>query len=161
MFESTRSLFIISFCFVPILFVIWIGMSINANVEYLNITENNKEYVYELLEDLNMSTNDNIKRVGYKQGLGDWYLYIDYEHITDSETIIGDDEGQELYDYIKENNVSDIDDYFLVFVFIMMILFIIYDVFYIIVRIIQKSINVIDRLTENYMNKEFEKDKKD
>ena len=43
----------------------------------------------------------------------------------------------------------------------MMILFIIYDVFYIIVRIIQKSINVIDRLTENYMNKEFEKDKKD
>ena len=136
-------------------------MSINANVEYLNITENNKEYVYELLEDLNMSTNDNIKRVGYKQGLGDWYLYIDYEHITDSETIIGDDEGQELYDYIKENNVSDIDDYFLVFVFIMMILFIVYDIFYIIIRIIQKSTNFIDKVTENYMNKEFEKDKKE
>lgn len=160
MFESTRSLFIISFCLIPILFVIWIGMAIKAEVEYVNINDNNKEYVYELLEDLNMSTDDNIKRIGYKQGLGDWYLYIDYEHISDSETIISDDE-QELYDYIKENKTRDRDDYFFIFVFIMMILFIVYDVFYIIIRIIQKSTNFIDKVTENYMKKEFEKDKKD
>lgn len=160
MLESTRSLFIISFCLIPILFVIWIGMAIKAEVEYVNINDNNKEYVYDLLEDLNMSTDDNIKRIGYKQGLGDWYLYIDYEHISDSETIIGDDE-QELYDYIKENKVRDRDDYFFVFVFIMMILFIVYDIFYIIIRIIQKSTNFIDKVTENYMKKEFEKDKKD
>lgn len=161
MSNGARNLFWISMILIPMLFVIWIGLVIDSGKVYIEITDINKQEVYELLENLNISTDDNIKRVGYRQGLGDWYLYIDYEHINDSQELLGDDYGQELYEYIKDNKEKSIDDYFLVFVFIIMNLFIIYVVLYLIVRLIQKSASFIDKITEEFMKKEFEKDKEE
>lgn len=79
---------------------------------YLEIDSNNRTYVEELISE-NYELKGNLNKVAYKQGLGDWYLFLYYEDGTEDKTIFGDSDIkiQPLQKYIVENGYDESIEY--------------------------------------------------
>lgn len=74
---------------------------------YLNLDNNNREYIEDRVSNYYKQVNKNIEKVAYMQGLGDWYLFLYYEDGTEENIILGDYNGEELRDYIIENGYNE------------------------------------------------------
>ena len=106
---------------------------------YLQIDSSNRKYIEQMVSE-NYKLMDKLDKVAYMGGLGDWYLYLYYEDGTEDETLLDDDEGKELEEYIVKNGYNEglaswnkIKVSFYIFIFV-----IIYEITYLIVRTILK-----------------------
>ena len=86
---------IIAAIMIPISIVCFV-LSFLKPKAYLKVNKDNEEYILKLISEIeknNIDVDNKIKRIGYMQGLGDWYLYIEYADGSDFETLLGDGNG--------------------------------------------------------------------
>ena len=67
------------------------------NVYYINIDEDDAKLVNSLINDNNLIEKP-IKKIGYMAGLGDWYLFIEYEDGEKREILYDDNDNLVGYD---------------------------------------------------------------
>lgn len=76
---------------------------------YLAITDKNRDTIMNMLEkngivnSSEITINNDIVRIGKRQGLGDWYLYIKYNNGEEKSIILDDRDSEDLYKYIGSN----------------------------------------------------------
>lgn len=82
--------------------------SIRDDEYYLKIDSSNKEYIETIISE-NYKLTGTLDKVAYKQGLGDWYLFLYYKDGTEDETLFGDSnsEVENLRAYIRENGYNE------------------------------------------------------
>ena len=73
---------------------------------YLQIDSSNRKYIEQMVSE-NYKLMGKLDKVAYMGGLGDWYLYLYYEDGTEDETLLDDDEGKELEEYIVKNGYNE------------------------------------------------------
>lgn len=98
--------FALSIICIIISIIIVVVYSFLSGKIYLDVNDKNRAIIEDIFAENDYSTDltsKKITRIGRKQGLGDWYLYIEYDTGEKIETILNDDELRELYDYIGSN----------------------------------------------------------
>lgn len=89
-----------------IVFFISIGLSFLYGLKgdvFLNVDNKNRDIIIEMCELEDISLKGELTKIGCKQGLGDWYLYLYYEDGSTERDILNDTVGAELRTYIREN----------------------------------------------------------
>lgn len=97
-----KLIFIIALISLVIFSTLYIHFILIGKV-YININDNNKEIVTEMLESNNISPKNQIKKLGKMQGLGEWHLYFEYIDYNEESIILNDGEARDLYKYIGKN----------------------------------------------------------
>lgn len=98
-----KNIFIIALILIPICIFMSFIYALKGRY-YLNINNQNKAYIMKMLvEDEDISTDKEIKRIGNMQGLGEWILYVEYSDGSKAEDILRDGDLHDLYMYIKQN----------------------------------------------------------
>ncbi len=82
--------------------ILCIGFALKGEV-FLNINENNREIILEKCEMNSIIIEEGISRIGCKQGLGDWYLFLGYENGVVHKQLLNDTVAIDLQTYIREN----------------------------------------------------------
>ncbi|MCD8118203.1 MAG: hypothetical protein LUE29_01695 [Lachnospiraceae bacterium] len=73
--------------------------------KYVYINSSNEADITEILEEEEISINGELKYVAWKQGLGDWTLYIGYKDGNWDSHFWNDGIAGNIQDYIIENGV--------------------------------------------------------
>lgn len=76
------------------------------NVYYINIDEDDAKLVNSLINDNNLIEKP-IKKIGYMAGLGEWYLFIEYEDGDKREILYDDNDNLDLKRYIIDNGYNN------------------------------------------------------
>ena len=123
------SIFLISFCITILIYYAFLGKI------YLNVNKKNEQEIIKLLENEEIKINGKLKKIGKMQGLGDWYLYLEYYNGSKDEELLDDSEAVELYSYISSNgycggNKGKIATYLLKSSFIIIPIYITYMICY-------------------------------
>lgn len=92
---------IISVISIPYNFIRWLRYNY-----YLKVDENNINEINALLKEED-KLPETVKKIGYKRGLGDWYLIIKYKSGFQDEIIYAEDSNTELREYIIQNGYSE------------------------------------------------------
>ncbi len=103
-------LFIISLIFIFTSIILVVAYSFFSGRIYLTVNDKNRATILEMLkesEHISNSSeviiNNDVVRIGKRQGLGDWYLYIKYDNGKEETRILDDGEFRDLYEYIGSN----------------------------------------------------------
>ena len=97
-----KYIFIVDILLIPICITILIYYSFLGKI-YLNVNRKNEQEIIKLLENEKIKINGKLKTIGQMQGLGDWYLYLEYYNGRNDKKILDDSEAIELYSYISSN----------------------------------------------------------
>lgn len=82
--------------------ILYLGYGLKGEV-FLKVDNDNKNLISEMCEIQNISLNGELTQIGCKQGLGDWYLYLEYKDGSSDESLLNDTVGADLRTYIREN----------------------------------------------------------
>lgn len=129
-----KYVFIVSILLIPICITILIYYAFTGKT-YLNVNRKNEQEIIKLLENEEIKINGKLKKIGKMQGLGDWYLYLEYYNGSKDEELLDDSEAVELYSYISSNgycggNKGKIATYLLKSSFIIIPIYITYMICY-------------------------------
>lgn len=69
---------------------------------YVKVDTDNQELLREMIEQNNIKIYGGLKRVGCRQELGEWTLYLEYENGKIQKEILDDGDCRELHNYIRE-----------------------------------------------------------
>lgn len=89
--------------------ILILAYSIFSGKIYVAVTDKNRDTIMNMLEkngivnSSEITINNEIVRIGKRQGLGDWYLYIKYNNGEEKSIILDDWDSEDLYKYIGSN----------------------------------------------------------
>ncbi len=101
-----KKIMIIDVILIPICVVVLLFLSFRGRA-YVTVNEKNEEYILHMLSSNGIELEENLKKIGYMQGLGDWYLFFEYTNGEKDQTLLDDSDGRELYTFLKEEGISD------------------------------------------------------
>lgn len=137
-----KKLMIIDVILIPICVVVLLFLSFRGRA-YVTVNEKNEEYILHMLSSNGIELEGSLKKIGYMQGLGDWYLFFEYTNGEKDQTLLDDGDGRELYAFLKEEGISD--GYILAVILKYELLYLLIYVIYITCYSINKKINIKEK----------------
>lgn len=137
--------FIIAILSILISLAIIVVYSFLSRKLYVSVNDKNKNIIIEMLNNEGIINASNVTRIGEMQGLGDWYLYLEYDTGEEKSIILDDGDSRQLQKYIKNNGkpketIVEIASRILILSLIYIPIYITYKICYTINKITEKSI---------------------